>query len=113
MAEFVVAASQAKSLLPGVKLLVPEALKASMDIEIIPNFIHYCELQVSLVSISNKYIKALSISRLFYCPAYTWFATQYCILDRNNPGKLNWKELKMAQKIFLNLKIMHLTPGRP
>ena len=39
-AEIVAAAAQAKSLLPGVKLLVPEAFKGSMDGIAILNFIY-------------------------------------------------------------------------
>ena len=57
-------AAQAESLLPGVKTLVPEAFKGSMDGETIPNFINYFELYLSLIFISNSYIQALFIVRL-------------------------------------------------
>ena len=57
-------AAQAEILLPGVKPLVPEAFKGSMDGKIILNFIHQCNLYVSLVSISNRYMQALFVDRL-------------------------------------------------
>ena len=62
------AAAQAESLLPWVKLPVPEAsikpFKGLMDEKNILNYIHQYKLYFSLVPMSNKYIQALFPARL-------------------------------------------------
>ena len=58
------AANQAKNLPPGIKPLVSDAFKGSMDSKIILSFIYECNLYFVIVSISNRYIQALFSDRL-------------------------------------------------
>ena len=67
------APAQAESLLAGVKSLLPEAFKGSMDGETILSYIWLCQLCFGLVSMSNRYTQALFEARLLQGPVYTWF----------------------------------------
>ena len=51
-------AAKAENLLGGVKLLIQEAFKDSIDSTTILNFIHKCKLYLSLASISNRLMQA-------------------------------------------------------
>ena len=65
------AEAQAGTLPAGVKPLVPDAHKGSMDGKTILSFMYKYESYFSLVSMSNRYLQALFTVRMLQRPVYT------------------------------------------